>query len=364
VVWVGSAGGSGHITVANSTCINTNASCNIATSIPTGNIYFGGGTSGSAYPTGPAVTTSTHAVLFGTTQPSGIQILSGGGNVEIRGTTNSANYGVVFFTGFEMRSTTGAITIVGSTNTAAYQGVRIANAGTSTITSARLTGDAISITGSNTSGSATAQSTGIGIGYSATSVNISATGGGDVRLLGTVNSNTAIQATYLNNANVSSSGGDIFIVGDYAELNTTRLDASSGGSIQIKSSHHIGVLTGSTIETSGPSSGSGGQISIWSDSNGDDTGVIHTSGVTCINTINSCSAAATSGGADIVIGGGSTADSSGFFPTGGAPAGTTSGLIGVRLSEAHGADRTKIWSGGGDISIASKTSTANMIYGQ
>jgi hypothetical protein len=65
-----------------------------------------------------------------------------------------------------------------------------------------------------------------------------------------------------------------------------------------------------------------------------------------------------------VIGGGSAADSSGFFPAGGAPAGTTSGLIGIRLAETHGVDRTKIWSGGGDISIASKTSTANMIFGQ
>jgi hypothetical protein len=216
---------------------------------------MGGGAAGTTHPTGPIVNTSSlNAISFGTGINSGINVLSGGGNIEIRGTSN-AN-GVSLWSGFTLKATTGSITLEG-TSSGTAQGVRIAASGTSTIESAKTNGDAITIIGNNTSNSVVPNTNGIGIGYAATQVNISATGGGDVRLQGTV-TNQGNVATYFNNTNVSPTGGDILVSGDYAELNSTKFDASAGGAVQIKSSHHIGILT-STIETSGPSSGSGGQ---------------------------------------------------------------------------------------------------------
>ena len=310
---------------------------------------MGGGAAGTTHPTGPIVNTSSvNAISFGTGINSGINVLSGGGNIEIRGTSNVN--GVSSWSGFTLKATTGSITVEG-TSSGTAQGVRIAASGTSTIASAKTNGDAITITGNNTSNSVVANTNGIGIGYSATQVNISATGGGDVRLQGTV-TNPGNVASYFNNTNVSTTGGDILVSGDYAELNSTKFDASAGGAVQIKSSHHIGILT-STIETSGPSSGSGGQISLWSDSNGDGVGVIHTAGTVCINSINSCTTATNSGGAEIVLGGGSVAASNSFFPAGGAP--SSGSFIGIRLGSANNADQFKLWSGGGDVSVRSRS---------
>jgi hypothetical protein len=164
---------------------------------------------------------------------------------------------------------------------------------------------------------------------------------------------------------ISTSGGALTIDADSAAINSgSNLLGTSGSTIRIKTTGAI-TLDTAVVQTNGPgAAGTGGQISIWSDSDGNDVGNIMSLNTLCVNTIGSCSTASATGGADIVIGGGSVADSSGFFPAGGAPAGTSAGLFGIRISNAHGADRTKIWSGGGDISIASKTSTASMIYGQ
>ena len=359
VLWASSSGGNGSMSFGNSVCMNTNASCDALVSIATGNIILGGGAAGTSSPTGPVVSTTAgvNGISFGTAA-SNIKVLSGGGNISMR--ASSAQNGLSFWSGFELRSTTGSITLEGSSSAASSQGVRIGGAGSSSISSAKTSGDAITITGSNGSASATAGSNGVGFASSVTAVTLSASGGGDVRINGTVSPTASVQGSQLFNTTINSVGGDILFAGDWAELNSSRLDASSGGAIQIKSTRHVGISS-STLETSGPLSGSGGEISIWSDSDGNNEGVIHTSGVTCINTINSCTTPTSSGGAGIVLGGGSLAAANSFFPAGGAPAGS---MTGIRLSEAHSANGTKIWSGGGDITLTSKTGTASAIHGQ
>ena len=355
VFWASSGGGNGHIYVGNGACINTNASCDIADAVNTGDIYLGGGIAGAGYPTGPVTNTSTgYGIYFGTGSNSGVKVFSGGGDIEMRAT--AAEHGIVSWSGIQIDSGTGSILFDGTSTAAGRQGFRIAAAGTSSISSAKSSGTAIEIIGTNTSGSTAAGSNGLGIGYNATAVNISATGGGDIRMTGTVSSTGEVIASYFGNTTVTAAGGDVLLSGDWAELDASRLDASDGGSIQIKSTRHI-VLTASTIETSGPGQGSGGEIAIWSDSDGDDVGRIRTNGTLCLNTIGSCSAPTATGGASIYLGGGSTADETGFYPLGGAPAGTTNYVHGIQFSNGYGTDVTKIWSGGGDISIASKTRT-------
>lgn len=354
VLWASSGGGNGSISVGNGACINTNASCEVADSVATGNIYFGGGAAGTNYPTGAvnSTTTGVVGVSFGTGANSGIKIFSGGGNIEMR--ANAADHGISSWSGIQIDSGAGSIYLDGTSTAASRQGFRIAEGGTSSLTSVKSSGTAIEIIGSNTSGSTAGGSNGLGIGYSANGVTISAAGGGDIRLTGTVSSTGEVIGSYFGNTAVTAAGGDILLGGDWADLNASRFDVTNGGSIQIKSTRHI-ELTSSTLETSGPVSGSGGEISVWADTNGDNVGHIHTEWSVCINTINSCSAPATTGGADIVLGGGPAADQSGFFPVGGAASNGSN--PGIRLGNANNADQFKLWSGGGDVTIRSRSAS-------
>jgi hypothetical protein len=249
VLWGGSAGGDGNFTIGNSACINTNASCEVSSnSTSGGNIYMGGGAAGTTHPTGPIVNTSSlNAISFGTGINSGINVLSGGGNIEIRGTSNVN--GVSAWSGFTLKATTGSITLVG-TSSGTAQGVRIAASGTSTIESAKTNGDAITIIGNNTSNSVVANTNGIGIGYAATQVNISATGGGDVRLQGTV-TNQGNVASYFNNTNVSTTGsGNITVTASGAFTSSGTGTFVSAGNTSVTAS---GITLGSTITAGGTS---------------------------------------------------------------------------------------------------------------
>lgn len=361
VLWGGSAGGNGYILLDNGVCVNTNASCDPDIEVATGSIYMGGGSAGTTYPTGPVVDSGYRGIRFGTSG-SGVKVLSGGGDISLKGQSNL--HGIEFWQGVIVKATTGSITMEGTSTTAANQGFRIAAAtGSTLISSGKTSGTAISISGSNTvPGTDLATSSTRGIYIADSTSQILATAGGDIVLNSSVGNTKEIYGAQFASATIESTGGDILYSGARFDLSSSTLRATDGGSIQIKSTGHI-TPGNSTIQTSGPFSGSGGEISIWSDSDGDDNGVIHTNGSMCINTIGSCTSPAASGGSKIVLGGGSTADSTGFFPAGGAP--SSGSFMGIRLGSADVADQMKIWSGGGDISIRSKSATAtNGISGQ
>ena len=64
VLWSASAGSaSGRISLGNNVCVNSNASCDETVSVATGNIYIGGGASGTDFPTGPATSSNATAAV-------------------------------------------------------------------------------------------------------------------------------------------------------------------------------------------------------------------------------------------------------------------------------------------------------------
>ncbi|WP_249883334.1 fibronectin type III domain-containing protein [Candidatus Aquiluna sp. UB-MaderosW2red] len=357
VLWGGSADGNGYVLIDDGACVNTNASCDPAVSVSTGSIYMGGGSAGTSYPTGPVVDSGYRGVRLATSSLSRVKVLSGGGDIVMRGQSNL--HGFESWQGSTIKATTGSITIEGTSTTAGNQGVRFAtNSGTTLISSGKTSGTAIQILGKQTNPGTNTLSNAIYIGDSNST--IEATGGGDIVFSSDVVSAFDTRSVDLRSATVSANGGDILFDGDFADIISSNITGTSGSSIRIKSSSHIG-LDSSTVQTSGPSGAKLGQISLWTDSDGDDAGVFRTSNAVCINTIASCSGTSETGGADIVIGGGSAAK--GFFPAGGAP--STAGSQGVRLGSANAANQFKLWSGGGDITIRSKSATStNLIQGQ
>jgi hypothetical protein len=80
----------------------------------------------------------------------------------------------------------------------------------------------------------------------------------------------------------------------------------------------------------------------------------------CINTIGTCSTPSNTGGSRIVLGGDSTADATGNFPTGGVA--SSASTVGIALGTST--PGPKIWSGGGDISVTSISAGTGIYSGQ
>jgi hypothetical protein len=336
VLWGSSTGGSGYIAIRNNVCINTNASCDVNVATSTGSIYLGGGSAGTTYPTGPVLDNTWRGIRLGETS-SGVKLLSGGGDISLNG-QSSYYYGIEIWQGVTIKATTGSVSLTGRSTNSGYQGLRVAGgSGDTLITSGKTSGTAVSIRGSYATHSGQ-----YGVVLSDDDATVSATGGGDV----------VIEAT-------DASAG----LGTTVYLSRATVSAAAGGRVQVKAPGHIEILT-SNITTAGPANGSGGEISIWSDSDDNNAGKIYVTAPSCISSITNCSAPTTAGGSKIVIGGGAS-DSNTFFPAGGAVANSTASR-GVQFGAASAADGVKVYSGGGDIRIASEMSGAlsNYYYGQ
>ena len=362
VLWATSAGGNGFIEVGDGACVNTNASCDVNVSTATGSIYMGGGSAGTDFPTGPVIDSGYRGVRLATTAASGVKLLSGGGDIVLRGQSNL--HGVEIWNGVTIKTTAGAIVLDGTSTSTGHQGVRIAGvSGTSVLSSGKTSGTAISITGANTNaGSDTASSSSNAVFIGDDESVIEATGGGDIVVSSNSGAVRDIRSFILRDSSVSVVGGDVLFVGGATDVVRTSIVGSGGSRIQVKSTSHIFPDT-STFQTAGPGDSGDGTISLWVDSDGNNQGVFHTGANVCVNTIGTCTSPTTSGGADIFIGGGSSADDSGFFPSGGAP--SVGSWQGILLGNTDAANQFKLWSGGGDIAIRSKsTSTTSGTSGQ
>jgi hypothetical protein len=84
------------------------------------------------------VNSAGDAIALGTSGNSGVKILSGGGDVSLKG--RGSNWGVRVFGGLTLNSGAGTTTIIGQTPTAGYQGVTFGDVGTTSITSAAESG--------------------------------------------------------------------------------------------------------------------------------------------------------------------------------------------------------------------------------
>lgn len=203
------ASGGGVITLGGSAVISTNG----------GDITFGGGANPlTGYATGNAI--DVHGVVLSGSS----QLLSAGGNITLRGKSasgGSGGNGIFGSGGVTINSGVGAIAIEGVTagdGSASYNHGFEFNfgGGTTTITSAKTTGTAISLIG-DASATGNSVNQGTGVGFFSAGNTVSATGGGDISILGRANplstpSNNRYGA-YLNGANILASTGAITIDG-------------------------------------------------------------------------------------------------------------------------------------------------------
>ena len=207
------ASGSGAVKIGNYTDITSQG----------GPIYLGGSTAAtdtapttyalnnsSTYSSGVALGTST-------TANGNVAITSNGGDVTIRGKTTydgGGSMGILAWGGLNINSGVGAIVIDAYTNapTGSSNGHGIefnwASGLTTSISSAKTSGTAISISGVVGSGATSTNARGI-VNWSGASVlNVSASGGGDISMVGTASPSTT-QAISLNGANILANGGNI-----------------------------------------------------------------------------------------------------------------------------------------------------------
>jgi hypothetical protein len=364
VLWSSSAGASGQILINNNACLNTNNSCDQAASIATGNIIIGGGASGISAPSGPA-SNSVEAIRIGTADSLPTRIHSGGGNISISG-VSTGSHAISAAGRFRLIATSGSISISGSSSLANSSGVRFAsNSSTETlIRSSRTTDTAIRIFGAHTNpGTDISTSTSHAVAVTGSWVKMEAPSGGSVLVEGSSGTTKEIPALSLDRLDITAAGGNIAVSGSNARFLNSSYVGSGGSNIQIRMNHHI-TFQHVELKTSGPNLGVGGEISVWSDSDGDDVGQIFSSGNFCISTVTECNAnvavAPQSGGANIWVGGGLSATSNAFSPPGGSPStGSNPGISFATLGQP------RIYSGGGDISIASETASSTAgVHGQ
>ncbi len=188
----------------------------------------GSATAGEASPTGFAMGNGDNGsgveLASGAVATDSVKVVSSGsGNIVIKGQVNNqASYdGVTMWSGVKVSSGTGTVGIFGvsqePTATASAKGVYLNRNGnyTSTITTGSNAATAIEISGIVNSATSNASTAAGGIAVLGTSgtLNISATGSGDIAITGKASSATT-NAVELNYTNVTAAGGDITVDGD------------------------------------------------------------------------------------------------------------------------------------------------------
>ena len=380
--WSASGGGaSGAISLGVYTTLN---SANGSTSQMTGGgaISLAGGASGATGPTGaPWLPTSgpTSYAIADTTYPQGVilnngaGINSGGGNIFIAGqakTTSGIQVVGVDFPWGSINAGDGEIAIYGQANatgsgtTNGSYGIALSSTGyVASITSASTSPDAITMIG-DASGSTVGSAKGIVDGYqaggAAPGVVITATGtGGGITLIGYGGTGSSAYGVELNYTSLSTSDGPISITGNASGndglsfTNTTITPGGSGalslatsGNLQINqavsSAADIVFQAGGDIVDTASISSSGGSITLDANRGG-------------LGGAISVSAPITTGGGDIILGGGTGP----ITPGSGYAEGDTAIGYGVTLTSSLNA-------GGGNIVIngeSSPTSTTASRYG-
>ncbi|AEG31982.1 two-partner secretion domain-containing protein [Thiomicrospira cyclica] len=150
-----------------------------------------------------------------------------------------------------------------------------------------------------------------------------------------------------NSANITINSaqtiaGPISVYGGDITVNQNLTSTANGAEILLKASGNISTASNRTILANN------GDIIFWANSNGSESGGITIGANSWLNSANG-SQNQSSGGGNIVLAGGSEVDEHGD-PTGFAQSNTTHGVF---LS-----DRVGIWSGGGDVVIRGKSTTA------
>jgi hypothetical protein len=184
-----------------------------------GGIWIAGGTSGTdGYPSGYALGNASGEIGIDLNSASGsatgFRVYTGGGNLVMRG-ESSTTLGIRGSDGVTLDSGAGSITMNGLSTTSSsgsphpIEFNQVNSAYSATITSAKASGDAITITGTHTGTAADAIGFSSWSGTTTNGLNITATGAtGNIVLTGTGGSNSD-QGIRLNNANIYTVGGNI-----------------------------------------------------------------------------------------------------------------------------------------------------------
>jgi hypothetical protein len=217
----------------------------------------GSAAANDASPTGYAKnngTTYANGVEIGTSVQTGnVDLLSSGGDITIKGYTNANTtlmMGIRNWSGSTINSGTGAITMDGQaescTGSITCHGLELSysSGATTTVTSAKTSGTAISMNGSSINSTST-DSTGITIWNPIT---ISATGGGDIVFNASAASPNTTNAMRITGANIFGKGNITFNGGKRTSFGTNNLGSAN-------------VIGGSTFATDDP-----GNITVTSDS--------------------------------------------------------------------------------------------------
>ncbi|MEC7801509.1 MAG: filamentous hemagglutinin N-terminal domain-containing protein, partial [Verrucomicrobiota bacterium] len=218
--WADSDGnGEGNIILADFNTINSASGRTGDTDSSGGNITFGGGNNSGLTPNGNAVSSNLPGVKLGTTTANDTQIFSGGGNISIKGESTATSLGddrdeagIYQWGKMTMKSGRGAITMLGQSSTFYGIGLTdpISNIASGTkqlsIISSKTSGTAIQLTGTSNSG------TGVSFNY-LNPKEVLSIGGGQIQINGT-GAGAGAHGISLQNQDILSSSGDIFLHGN------------------------------------------------------------------------------------------------------------------------------------------------------
>ncbi|MBU3637236.1 autotransporter-associated beta strand repeat-containing protein, partial [Polynucleobacter sp. es-MAR-4] len=291
-------------------------------------------------------------------------LISSAGDITMSGVTNStSNQGVYIYSG-NITSTTGNISLTGRTNTG-YSGFDYARDTNSSANSISSTTGNITITGSS-NGSATGFGVDLYGSVASTTGNIVITGNGGSSYYGlylyknvtSTSGNITLTSrgsgTYglLSDATNISSAGNISLFSEARlRVNSNIYSYGAGNALIIKSNSSIHNARTQTIQTNN------GSLVLWANANGSTTAgrVQFDDEVITLNTANG-STSQTSGGGNIIIGGGTATDANGN-PTGAVGANGDWAITFGGGTSGYG----QLYSGGGNISIKGNTSSGNAI---
>ncbi|MCX8529271.1 MAG: hypothetical protein ORN27_04295, partial [Rhodoluna sp.] len=237
----------GYITFAQGTFLNTSGGDTTTGQTGGGNVYIAGGAVGSdGYPAGYAFsnTASTPGLDFilSTNSATGFRVFSGGGNIVMRG-ESSTTIGLRGDDGTTIDSGVGAITINGLATTSSTANPHpielvVAQANPIKITSAKPSGDAITIVGTSTTTASDSIPISVLNGSAGTYMTVNATGAnGNIVMTGVGGSNST-QAMRLNYFNAYTVGGNITM-----DAGTRGFAYNSGNTGSVI---NIGAASGST----------------------------------------------------------------------------------------------------------------------
>ncbi|MFV0335202.1 MAG: filamentous hemagglutinin N-terminal domain-containing protein, partial [Tropicimonas sp.] len=232
--WANSTdGGAGRIQLSSNTTINSANGATGSGLSGGGDIVLGGGSASvGGKPTGFAEFNTQNGVLI----EDGATFRTGGGDLSIRGKSTASDVTAELNTGIRQ---TGALTIDSGVGSILLEGQSVNSDGLElsgatdsvvNITSAKTSGDAITLTGSGARYGVILNQAG--------AKTVTASGGGAVRITGAASGGSAIRGTYLGqNSSILASSGDIFV------------DGGTSGTL-LKPSVTLGRKAGSPVTTS------------------------------------------------------------------------------------------------------------------